>query len=239
MSDQLSQNPFAAPLTQAQGDENESVAFEPIDGRVRATTTAIWFAVAAHAAYFIGIHTGILDATALDVETEAGFSDAAMALSITAVAIFLGMLASMVLTAMTLPRANRNARLLAEGIQFSPASTVWWYFVPFMNLVRPYQAMAEMWNGSEPNAQVPWTFTRSTPTLLNVWWAAWLGALAMEKVEDRLFNHDMALSSVLFIVAGVLFIRILAGLARRQTLRRQSLEAVGRFPGPFTAHATS
>lgn len=124
----------------------------------------------------------------------------------------------------------RISTLKSVRIQFSPASTIWWHFVPVMNLVRLYQAMAEMWNGSEPNAQVPWSFTRFTPTLLKVWWATWIAGVTLDRVEERWFSGDLAISSALFIVSGVLFIRILTGLARRQTLRRRSLEAAGRFP---------
>lgn len=70
-------------------------------------------------------------------------------------------------------RANRNARALgAVGMKYSPAGSVGWYFVPFANLVVPFQAMREIWRASanpgNPEA------APGTP-LLGWWWALWLG----------------------------------------------------------------
>jgi hypothetical protein len=54
------------------------------------------------------------------------------------------------------PRANRNARALgATGMRFTPGWCVGWYFVPIMNLFRPYQAMKEIWMASVPSDATP------------------------------------------------------------------------------------
>jgi len=69
-------------------------------------------------------------------------------------------------------------RLLAErGVQlrFSPDSAVIWFFVPFMNLVRPYQVMSELWRGSgaaQATTRDP-SGTRASP-LVALWWAVLL-----------------------------------------------------------------
>ena len=50
-------------------------------------------------------------------------------------------------------RANVNAdALVASGMEFTPGWAVGWFFVPFANLYKPYQAMAEIYRASDPNA---------------------------------------------------------------------------------------
>lgn len=50
--------------------------------------------------------------------------------------------------------AANNAQVLSPArLRFSRASAVWWWFVPFMNFWKPYQAMSEIWNASSGGHQ--------------------------------------------------------------------------------------
>lgn len=73
-----------------------------------------------------------------------------------------------------LHRANRNARAMVgeEALHFSPESMVWWFFVPVLNLVRPYQAVAQVWRASASEAQT--AGQTSGEMMLQLWWGAWL-----------------------------------------------------------------
>jgi hypothetical protein len=74
-----------------------------------------------------------------------------------------------------LPQANRNSRALSGlSLRFSPASTMWWYFVPFLNLVRPYQAVREIWQASTPGPHNAAWFVLPSPPWLPLWWGTWL-----------------------------------------------------------------
>ena len=69
-------------------------------------------------------------------------------------------------------RANINSRGFgANGMRFSPGWSVGYYFIPFINLVRPYQAMKEILQVSEDPKQWAW---RSVPAVIGWWWALWL-----------------------------------------------------------------
>lgn len=47
-------------------------------------------------------------------------------------------------------RASFNARALgAQNMKFTPGWSVGYYFIPFLNLWRPYQAMKEIWKASK------------------------------------------------------------------------------------------
>lgn len=69
-------------------------------------------------------------------------------------------------------RANFNARQLgAEGMRFTPGWAVGSYFIPIVNLWKPYQAMKEIWKASSSPAN--WQGAPSG-ALLGIWWFLWL-----------------------------------------------------------------
>lgn len=144
-------------------------------------------------------------------------------------------------------RANRNARALgAERMQFTPGWCVGWFFVPIMNLFRPYQAVKEIWKASDPDWQqgrepvfhvgldgvdAPWQ-RADTPSVLGVWWGLWIvsGALGQasfrlslraEEVEELLTASWMTLASDILDLPLVLaVILVVRGINERQELRR-------------------
>jgi hypothetical protein len=65
----------------------------------------------------------------------------------------------------------------AVGLEFSPAGAVGWYFVPFLNLFRPYQVMREIHNGSDRGVWVEfgagWR-RRNAPVVVKTWWVLFL-----------------------------------------------------------------
>lgn len=68
-----------------------------------------------------------------------------------------------------LVRANKNARALSPHflrLEFSPGGMVGWFFAPFLNLWKPFQAVRETWSVSQP----------ATPGLLGLWWALYVGS---------------------------------------------------------------
>ncbi len=71
-------------------------------------------------------------------------------------------------------RAYRNLPALgAMGLNHSPGWAVGWFFVPFANLVKPYQAVAEIWRNSDPQA-IGEPLRASSVAPVAFWWMAWL-----------------------------------------------------------------
>jgi len=69
-------------------------------------------------------------------------------------------------------RANLNCRGFgAEGMIFTPGWSIGCYFIPILNLVRPYQSMKEIWQVSHNPSN--WN-SQSGSALLGWWWALWL-----------------------------------------------------------------
>lgn len=75
-------------------------------------------------------------------------------------------------------RVHRNLPSLgAKGLQYTTGWTIGGFCVPFLNLVRPYQVMSEVWRGSDPSPKsITEGFIQRVPvsSLLGWWWALYL-----------------------------------------------------------------
>ncbi len=81
-------------------------------------------------------------------------------------------------------RANVNCRGFgADGMKFTPGWTVGWYFVPFMNLFKPYQALKEIWQVS--NNPSNW-LNQGGNALLGWWWAMWIIGGILGQISFRM-----------------------------------------------------
>jgi hypothetical protein len=129
-----------------------------------------------------------------------------------------------------LHRANRNLPAVGyPNAEYSPGQAAASFFIPFLNLVRPFRVAREIWKGS---AGSPPTSAASMPWLPSLWWAAWLGAGLLSWPAISVSRHArtpgslatltrlQAVSGVLTIVAGVCAIAMVAGVQRRQSAAR-------------------
>jgi hypothetical protein len=60
-----------------------------------------------------------------------------------------------------------------------------WFFIPIANFFRPYQAVKETWQASDPRGGDAWR-TVTAPALLPLWWALWLGSSALNQATIRM-----------------------------------------------------
>src|ERR1044072_835531 len=73
-----------------------------------------------------------------------------------------------------LNRSYKNLTPLgAQHLEFSSGWAVGYWFIPFVNLLKPFQVVREVWNQSDPDADPQLNFLTSTgtPALLGFWWA--------------------------------------------------------------------
>jgi hypothetical protein len=96
-------------------------------------------------------------------------------------------LVTVIVFGMFLHRSNRNARALgAQGMEYTPGWTVGWYFVPFLNLVKPYHAVQEIYRATDPDADA-YDWTRAyVPGLLPWWWGLWIVSNVLGALVGRL-----------------------------------------------------
>src|SRR5262245_55676307 len=136
-------------------------------------------------------------------------------------------------------RANLPALGITDA-RCSPRWAVGWWFIPIMNLFRPYQVTSEIWRASDPDAVPSDWRQRPTSPLLGWWWALFLIGGALDRASFRLWNQvddkprridldilpvvDTA-GAIATIAGSLLVIRIIREIDRRQDERA----AVGVF----------
>ncbi len=104
-------------------------------------------------------------------------------------------------------RASVNSRgFNARGMQYAAGWTIGGFFVPFLNLVRPFQVMKEIWQISGN----PLAWRKETgAVLVGWWWGLWLvgnvlGQIIMRMPSDSLESlHSMTVVSIVSGFQGI------------------------------------
>lgn len=83
-------------------------------------------------------------------------------------------------------RAHKNLRALgAFDLKYSPGWAIGGFFVPFLNLVRPYQVVMEIWRSSAPEVMgsfgAVWKHEGSS-LFIALWWGAWLFSRTLDSM---------------------------------------------------------
>ncbi len=160
---------------------------------------------------------------------------------LTGVAQFLIYLGAAIAFLTWIYQAYKNLqRLQIAGLSYSPGWAVGWYFVPVLNLFRPYQVMQEIWKASDSGAlsqsSESWKWKRGA-LLLSAWWALWIAGNLISNIlfSRSLRTNDMpqdALASLLhltIIADGLHILAAICLIAIVQTVRRRQNDAYERF----------
>lgn len=123
-----------------------------------------------------------------------------------------------------------------------------YFFIPILNLFRPFAAVKEIWQASDPDAThdaYAWRVADASP-LLHFWWAAWLIAsftgnvagrlsLSADSVADELLASQVTFfSDLVDIPAAILALLVVRGIYLRQQRKHASISSMPA-PAPFTA----
>ena len=68
---------------------------------------------------------------------------------------------------------------------FTPGWCAGWFFVPIMNLFRPYQAVKEIYQASDPECG-PHDWQGRGAGLVGLWWALWIISNILDSIESRI-----------------------------------------------------
>jgi hypothetical protein len=98
-------------------------------------------------------------------------------------------------------RAHKNLKLGGlDGLRYTPGWAVGGFFVPFLNLVRPFQVMKEVWAGSEylsrPREEESWRAV-SPAAHVGWWWALVLIRSVLGNASGRLMLRADSLEELL------------------------------------------
>lgn len=158
------------------------------------------------------------------------------------------LIAAIVMVCCWMYRACANTHALgALGLDITPGWAVGWWFIPIACLFKPFSAMKEIYLGSDPNAGPDDWQSHGTPALIGWWWAAWLVANFTGNIETQFtFNSDPALvevmvwvgaaSTAISIAAGLMLIRIILEVQRRQTRKAAGFTGIPNRLCPRCGH---
>lgn len=142
-----------------------------------------------------------------------------------------------------LHRARNNlVALEVHGLHYSNFQTWISWFIPVVNLWRPYQIVREIWNASAPGdpAEAWRSEGRGGHGPVSLWWGGWMlnyvfTLLTLFDANGQI-NNGMRLTQVASAVdagAGLFALLVVMGIAERQTARAvQAAEARAAGPAP-------
>jgi hypothetical protein len=134
-------------------------------------------------------------------------------------------------------QAASSARILhASGLMFTPAKAVFAFFIPFANVIMPYQIMQEIWRASDPNlVKDPRSWQQSPNSwLVWAWWIA-LVAAALLRLMNGFASRDADFhgeresfwlsggSNLCMIAAGMTLIAVIHQIRQRQRARHAKI----------------
>ena len=188
----------------------------------------VWLASAVHAFFAIEVMGRVLARAPYEESELAAIDTRSMALGVLWRVV---RVAAVVWFCMFMVRANRNARSFGSPMSFQPGWAAGYFFVPFLSLWKPYQAMKEIWQGSDPDPSSH-SFSVIVPALLGWWWALWIVHTLGSRLVSQLYKHiqgpaafinaswaDIVMSGF-SIVAALLAIAVVRAVARRQDERQ-------------------
>jgi hypothetical protein len=210
---------------------NEGLA--KLEGRAKIATSVLWVFAAVSV---LTVGGEALEAAGIaDIGTGAG--PLVMALGLIYLAYTVTFVAAVVVVAMWIHRAHANLHDAGvDGLEFTPGWAVGWYFVPFANLLKPFQAMRELWTMSHGETD---RFGAEAPSEVKAWWAAWIVGNILSTVSTRILisggggassitvgNTVGAAGTAVIVLAAVLLAKVIAGVTQAQ---RGGSTAVGVF----------
>lgn len=129
-------------------------------------------------------------------------------------------------------RAAHNLRAFGRRhFDFTPGWTIGWFFVPFANLFKPYQAMKEIYLASEPTVDVdgPQFGLVGGSALVGWWWAFWLLGNFAGRASARLPEETLdQIRTASFIGIGEAILHVLLCLVAATMIRRINRNQMSR-----------
>jgi hypothetical protein len=193
--------------------------YAPPEGRSAAAVALVGLAMAGSVLFFVGEGLDLIAALAAP---GSGIEVAGLVVLVLGLIVFLaGLTGAAIAVPMWMHRAFRNLPALGEqGLRWSPAWAAGGWFIPFANFVIPYRVIRELWSSSGDGQPLPQRY-----------WAAWIGAYALQLLSNQFMRFSRPLGDVFgilndvaLVLAGYLLITIIRRATRRQRDRHEQLQ---------------
>lgn len=226
-------NPYEPPAAPVDGpvSRDVSVPYTPTAGLARAVVIALCFALLADVSG-VGaalLRFGLLAKIATGQHTQAEIQSNDAFYSACALFQVLTMVAAGIVFCVWFHRSYRNLRAFGNLTTYTPGWAPGSFFVPIVNLVRPFQIAKEIWTKSAP--------IESGSGPVGLWWALFISSSILSNIGARLAISASdseslrtatgvgLLSDALSIGAGLLAIQMVRGIEKRQSARAAEFTA--------------
>lgn len=125
--------------------------------------------------------------------------------------------------------------LMSDSNEFTPGWAVGWWFIPLANLIKPFQAVRNLWSESDPDIDLTTpgflsSVQAGAPGFMAFWWGAWLLSNFVSNALGRYFDPEIpstldisaygfVISGTLTAIAAVLALKVIRVITWRQEQR--------------------
>lgn len=122
-------------------------------------------------------------------------------------------------------RAATNARVFGAQLTDSPGWAVGNWFIPFVNLIKPYNSMKQLYQSADPDVDADEFMLAAVPALFPAWWFFWIASNMLSNLSFRLGN----MPSFVHLTEGALDIAVAstAAMVLLEVSRRQDAKSLG------------
>jgi len=199
-----------------------------LKGRAKVATTCLaLIAVVDAIAAWISFRTlGFLDRAALGQVTAAEANDIDQQAMTWAVVYLITLVVCAIAYVRWFHRAYKNTLSVehAPAAEFTPAQAVTAWFIPFVNLVRPYQIARNIWAATAKRGDPS---PDSGSSIITAWWVAWIGSGVIAQVllrrsdphtleQIRSLQYKWMITNLAALGAAVLAIIVVKRITDRQ-----------------------
>ncbi len=173
-----------------------------LEQRTKLVVAAIWAVLALSLATALG---NVLSAAGFIDFNSAKLSPLSTAFMIVYFCNSATFIISIVLVSLWIYRAHDNLRAAGvNDLEFTPSWSVGWFFIPIMNLFKPFQAMKELWNGSHGTGD---GYGEQSPSTVATWWTLWIARNIVNILSGRMImagdEAGASLTLVLYAISEI------------------------------------
>jgi hypothetical protein len=130
--------------------------------------------------------------------------------------------------------------LQSRNLEFSPGWAVGWWFIPFANLVKPYQVVRELWNESNSDVDKQSFLSNSVGTspMLGYWWGLFISGNILGRIADKISETSEYFFVIFMIycmlhgISAGLAIVIIKKITEQQDLRFHKIGTANTLQAP-------
>jgi hypothetical protein len=148
-------------------------------------------------------------------------------------------------------RASRNVLALNNAEQgFTPEKAVLWFFIPVLNMVKPWAVFRELFRGSDPEVtttdETAWKKKGKVPAIVHIWAAIFIAVFLFNPrtigwfwysirvtIDEVITAHQrLIIADILMAILGIAAIFVALELHKRQEARHAKVGDITVTPPP-------